>query len=113
MFTEAKKPFLDAIAPFVRDALEGRLGSPGPMARVQLLLVAGRACGREITPRVEACLADDDRQMRETAAAVIVNVPGPNSVAALKNAWWRRQDAVTRGALHRALERVVLSQPVK
>jgi hypothetical protein len=113
MVAAADRPLLDAMAPRIRDALTGRLGKPGPMATGSLIRLAPRACGPEVGSILEPFLLQDDRHLREAAADALVDCPGDRTVAALKTAWWRRQDDFTRLALRRSLERVVLVRPMR
>ncbi|MCE9635733.1 MAG: HEAT repeat domain-containing protein [Planctomycetes bacterium] len=113
VLAEAPRPFLKAMGPLLLRALGGKQGSTGPMATRQMLMAVGFSCGPEASSVVESYLTHEDRHIRETAADVLVVVGGPTAIAALKNAWWRRQDKFTRAEIARALERLAIATPVR
>lgn len=104
--------FRTAAAPWVRQGLEGKLGPLSGSAKLHLILAAAATCGPEIEPLLAPYLTDENRHLREATSTAIVNVATSTTAAALRNAWWRKQDAFTRTDLERALRRVALVRPV-
>lgn len=114
--SKAPATFRTAAGPFVLAALRadaGPGGPAGPSARHNLIIAARHCCGAEAAPMLEPFLVHDDRHCREAAAEALGDAPGPTTLAALRNAWWRRQDALTRSAIQRALQRAELAVPVR
>lgn len=109
---DASRAFRKAAAPFVLKALEGGYGVPGPRAQLDLIHMAGRCCGAEAAPLVEAFLTHPERQYKEAAARVLPAIARPETMRSVRAAWWKPQDAYTRAELRTALLRLSLVFPV-
>lgn len=113
LFQRPPQGFRDAVAPWVVKALRGELGTVAPKAMASLVLAARAACGRDAAGAIEPFLTHPDRHLASAAAAALVDLAGPNSLAALRNAWWHPQAADTRDEIVRSLERILLAHPVR
>lgn len=113
MIPASTQAFRAAAAPWVVQALQGKLGPLAGSAKLHLILTAAATCGTEVEPLLEPYLVDDNHNLREAATTAVVNVATDSTAAALRTAWWRKQDQFTRSDLARALRRVELARPVR